>query len=250
MITYAQNFEDVILNRIFKEKKNGFYIDVGAWHPVNHSVTKHFSDQGWSGINVEPSSTYWKLLQKFRPRDININCAISDNHESIEYLEIPNSGASTSIHKVRDIIYEQGDLAKNAKIRKVECVTLADICNQYAHDKEIDFLKIDVEGAESSVIKGGNWKVYRPQVVIVEAVMPFTKTLNYTDWEDILLNEGYIFAYFDGLNRFYLREESKDFLPILNVPPNVFDDFTVFDGYGRIFHKKIRINKLALTISF
>ena len=49
MISYAQNFEDVILNRLFKGKANGFYIDVGAWHPVDHSVTKHFTIRGGQG---------------------------------------------------------------------------------------------------------------------------------------------------------------------------------------------------------
>lgn len=250
MISYAQNFEDVILNRVFKGKKDGFYIDVGAWHPVDHSVTKHFYDQGWSGINVEPSNAYWSLLQKFRPRDINLNCAVSNNREAIDYLEIPNSGASTSIQAGWGIIAKQGALANNAIKRKVECVTLANICNQYACNKEIDFLKIDVEGAELSVIKGGNWKSYRPRVVIVEAVAPFTNVPNYTDWEEVLVKEGYVFAYFDGLNRFYVREESKDLLPAFNAPPNVFDGFELYGGVGRIFHKKIQIGRLSITISF
>lgn len=250
MISYAQNFEDVILNRAFKGKTNGFYIDVGAWHPVDHSVTKHFYDQGWSGVNVEPSNTYWSLLQKFRPRDINLNCAVSDNREAQDYLEIPKSGASTSIQAGWDIIAKQGALAKNAIKRRVECITLVDICNQYASDREIDFLKIDVEGSELSVIKGGDWKAYRPRVVIVEAVTPFTNAPNYIDWEEVLVKEAYVFSYFDGLNRFYVREESKDLLPAFNAPPNVLDDFELYGGAGRAFHQKIHIGRLAITISF
>jgi FkbM family methyltransferase len=250
MISYAQNFEDVILNRVFKGKKDGFYIDVGAWHPVDHSVTKHFYDQGWSGINVEPSNIYWKLLQKFRPRDTNLKCAISDKREMMDYLEIPNSGASTSVQSGWGVIENQGALAKNAIKRKVECVTLADICSQYGHDREIDFLKIDVEGAELSVIKGGDWKVYRPRVVIVEAVAPFTNIPNHSDWEDVLLGKGYIFSYFDGLNRFYVREESKDLLAAFNAPPHLFDGFRLYDGAGSIFYKRIQIGRFVLTIRF
>lgn len=250
MISYAQNFEDVMLNRVFNGKTNGFYIDVGAWHPIDHSVTKHFYDQGWSGVNVEPSNIYWNLLQKLRPRDTNLHCAVSDNREAMDYLEIPNSGASTSIHSVWGIIAKQGGLAKNAIKRKVECVTLADICNQYARGKEIDFLKIDVEGAELSVIKGGDWKAYRPRVIVVEAVTPFTNIPNYSDWESVLVKEGYVFAYFDGLNRFYIREESKELLSVFNAPPNVFDGFKVYDGEGSIFHKRLKIGRFSLTVSF
>ena len=250
MISYAQNFEDVMLNRVFKGQQNGFYIDVGAWHPTDHSVTKHFYDQGWSGVNVEPSNIYWNLLQKVRPRDVNLKYAVSDNRQGVEYLEIPDSGASTSIQSGWGIIANQGELAKNAIKRRVECVTLADICNQYANGKEIDFLKVDVEGAELLVIKGGDWKNYRPRVVIVESVMPFTNTPNYADWDEILINEEYIFAYFDGLNRFYVRKESRELLTAFNAPPNVFDEFELYGGIGRVFHKRIKIGNLFLTVSF
>jgi hypothetical protein len=41
MLTYAQNFEDVMLARLFGEQSSGFYIDIGAWHPTELSVTKH-----------------------------------------------------------------------------------------------------------------------------------------------------------------------------------------------------------------
>ena len=250
MISYAQNFEDVILNRVFKDKKSGFYIDIGAWHPVDHSVTKHFYDQGWSGINVEPSNIYYGLLQKLRPRDLNLNYAVSNDHKVIDYLEIPNSGASTTIHSVLDIIAKQGLLAKDAIKRKVECLTLADICKQHVREKEIDFIKIDVEGAELSVIQSADWSAYRPLIIIVESVTPFTNTLNHSDWESLLLKSGYVFAYFDGLNRFYVRKESESLIKMLNVPPNVFDGFKVYDGEGRIFHKKLRLGKLNITVSF
>ena len=250
MISYAQNLEDVMLNRVFEQKKVGFYIDVGAWHPIDHSVTKHFYDQGWAGINVEPSSVYWRLLRKSRPRDINLNVLVGESRGATDYFEIPKSGASTSIPSVWNTIAEEGKLGKYAIKRTVECTTLADICNKYAAHKEIDFLKIDVEGAELAVIKSADWKLYRPRVILVEAVAPFTNRPSYADWEDVLLNKGYFFCYFDGLNRFYVREESKELLAAFNAPPNVFDGFRIYDGYGHIFHKRIRLGRLAVTISF
>ena len=76
MISYAQNFEDVMIARLFDAGYRGFYVDIGAAHPEFLSVTRHFYDQGWSGINVEPSLRFHPLLCAARPNDINLQCAI------------------------------------------------------------------------------------------------------------------------------------------------------------------------------
>ena len=76
MISYAQNLEDVILNRLFRGKETGFYIDVGACYPVEMSVTKYFYDLGWNGINIEPMPSCYRKLQEERPKDINLNLAV------------------------------------------------------------------------------------------------------------------------------------------------------------------------------
>ena len=55
-VSYAQNFEDVMLWRALKHISNGFYIDVGAWSPDIDSVTRIFYEHGWRGVNVEPNS--------------------------------------------------------------------------------------------------------------------------------------------------------------------------------------------------
>lgn len=84
-ISYAQNFEDVLINRVFKHKAKGFYIDVGALHPTIDSVTKAFYDIGWSGINIEPIKEYYELVQEERPRDINLNIALSNIEDKLEF---------------------------------------------------------------------------------------------------------------------------------------------------------------------
>ena len=64
MISYAQNFEDVVLNRVFHNIANGRYIDVGGYDPVVDSVTKHFYDKGWSGVNIEPVVRFHEKLEE------------------------------------------------------------------------------------------------------------------------------------------------------------------------------------------
>ena len=76
MISYAQNFEDVVLNRVFHAVQQGRYIDIGAYDPVVDSVTKHFYDRGWSGVNVEPVTRFHEKFVATRPRDWNINSAV------------------------------------------------------------------------------------------------------------------------------------------------------------------------------
>ena len=95
MISYAQNFEDVILWRILKHIKKGFYIDVGANDPIDMSVTKWFYEQGWNGINLEPVQEYYQRLCQDRPRDINLCLGAGDLAVTLTYYEIPSTGLST-----------------------------------------------------------------------------------------------------------------------------------------------------------
>ena len=87
-------------------------------------------------------------------------------------------------------------------------MTLARRCARLTGVQEIDFLKVDVEGAEPDVLAGGDWRRFRPKVVLVEAVAPGSMAPSHAEWEPILFGDGYGFAFFDGLNRFYVAEEA------------------------------------------
>ena len=107
--------------------------------------------------------------------------------------------------------------------RTVAVTTLAILCDLYAGDRTIDFLKIDGEGHEAAVIRGGDWRRWRPRVVLVEA------TIAPESWEPTLLAADYAPAAFDGLNRYYVRAEDASWLPLLRAPANVLDDFVRFE---------------------
>jgi FkbM family methyltransferase len=217
MTSYAQNAEDVLLNRLFPGIDDGFYVDVGANHPTLHSVTRHFYDRGWSGVNVEPVPRVCDLLRADRPRDVNLALALSDRpgtmtlHEPIDSLGMstlnPDFAAGLRAH---GYAYER---------RTVDVITLADLCEQHVGDRTIEFLKIDVEGHETAVIRGADWRRWRPRAVVVEA------SIEVDQWEPLLLGADYTFAAFDGLNRYYLRSEDARLLPLLEAPANVLDDY-------------------------
>ncbi len=108
MISYAQNGEDVILARALAAS-NGFYVDVGAAHPVGHSVTKWFYDQGWCGVNIEPLPLFFALIEEDRPRDINLNAVASDVAGERTLFEVPNCiGTSTVNPALADTIAKSG----------------------------------------------------------------------------------------------------------------------------------------------
>ena len=205
IISYAQNHEDVLLQRLFRESPSGFYIDVGACHPVVHSVTKLFYERGWHGINIEPILSLSEMLARERPRDINLRIGLSNRQGTSTLYECPTGvGLSTfSEEQALDLRRQGYELVEHS----TPVTTLAALCEQYA-DRTIDFLKIDVEGFEQEVLEGADWSRYRPRVVVVEATRPTTNIASYEHWEPILLAADYLFAFFDGLNRYYVAQRT------------------------------------------
>ncbi|MBE7210452.1 MAG: FkbM family methyltransferase [Gluconacetobacter diazotrophicus] len=221
-ISYAQNCEDVMLWRALKGVGRGFYVDLGAQHPDVDSVTRAFYDRGWHGVDVEPSAEYAALLRAARPRDVVLELALGDEPGEAEFLDVPSTGLSTTDPGGAERVRELG---LPSRTRRVTVSTLADVARRHAAG-EVHFLKIDVEGAERAVLAGADLFAFRPWIILVEATVPGTQEPSHADWEPILLAAGYEFAWFDGLNRFYLASERADALrPHFASPPNVFDDF-------------------------
>lgn len=221
-VSYAQNYEDVMLYRALKHVANGFYIDVGANHPVEDSVTKAFYELGWQGINVEPLESYIALLEESRPRDKNIQCALSDSPGSLDIWSCDVRGWETLDKSVADAHEAKGF---NGEWKTTQVRTLAEITQEYS-PLEVHFLKIDVEGYEKQVLRGADFKSFRPWVVVVEASIPGTAIEDYEDWEFLLTSNNYKFVYADGLNRFYLAEEQSSLEKYFKYPPNIFDEFS------------------------
>src|SRR6516225_2327765 len=221
VISYAHNFEDVMLARVFSGRTDGFYVDVGAGDPVALSVTKWFYDLGWSGINIEPNRSLFKKLSADRSRDVNLDCGAGASRKSAQFMEMPIPELSSFDSRVHA-------RARGQKIfgttRTVRVLPLTEILDQYAGERHIDFLKIDVEGWEREVLCGLDLEKYRPTVILVESTWPETRIESQSEWEDDLIAARYTFVYFDGINRFYLANEHLHLKENLVLPPNIFDD--------------------------
>jgi len=248
MISYAQNREDVVLARAFSGLDRGFYIDVGAEHPVLNSVTKHFYDHGWRGINIEPSPASLAALEKERPDDVNLGVGVADFERSSTLFLGPleHHGESTFRQDLADRYRREG--CEFTEIDDVSVTTLARIREQHVGERTIDFLKIDVEGYEAAVIAGADWHTFRPRVVVVEATYPNSRTPSHAAWEPALLTAGYLFGLFDGLNRFYARAEEPGLVEALSSPACVFDDYVEFGVSRRIEQLKTQNAELELDL--
>ena len=131
---------------------------------------------------------------------------------------------------------------------RLPMMTLAELCQRHVPG-EIGFLKIDVEGAEADVLAGGDWKRFRPKVILAEAIAPGTGEPNWSEWEPFLLERGYQFVLFDGLNRFYVAEENSALLR--RFPREKADWGAVIHAYqiGRAHEPKHPDHDLAMDLA-
>lgn len=213
---YAQNKEDLLIKSFFPDIKEGFYIDIGANDPVIDSVTKLFYDEGWRGINIEPIKRHFDNICSHRLRDINLNIGVSNKKGVLEFTEYPEGDGLSTFDKTMRDYYKKADHpfpTQKMNNYKVSVTTLADIIKQHG-DQKINFLKIDVEGFEYEVIEGNDWKVFRPELICIEA-----NHISH-DWRPILTRNDYEQVFFDGINNYYLAKESlyrKDYFDYPNA---------------------------------
>lgn len=221
LISYAQHGEDVLLWRALGHLGFGCYVDVGAHDPVHLSTTKLFYDRGWSGINIEPGPAHYRALAAQRRRDINLQCAAGDHDGMITFFEIPNSGLSTTD---RDVAERHRKAEWTIEEMDVPLRTLNSIITEHPLPA-IHFLKVDVEGAEESVLRGIDFSVFRPWIILVEVTRPLSNERCDGPLRPILEAAGYSFAFFDGINSFFVAREHAELLAHFDRPVSPLDGY-------------------------
>ena len=208
-LSYSQNLEDYHLSLAFAGQATGTYIDIGAGHPIADNVSFWFYERGWRGIVVEPQPELAALYGRLRPRDIAVRGLIGRERGETDFHMVDRlHGLSTTRE---DVAQRARAFDVDYRTLRLPVTTLAQLCE--SHDLgPIDFLKIDVEGAESDVLFGGDWKRFRPKVIVAEAVSPMSSEPSWQDWEPVLLAQGYRFVLFDTLNRFYVAQEHPEIM--------------------------------------
>jgi FkbM family methyltransferase len=227
VVSYAGNAEDVVLLRAFAARRGGFFVDVGAGEPDSGSVTKNLVDRlGWWGVNIEPLPERHARLVAARPGDVNLKVAVGSVPGQARFHRVvagPGQTGGGGLSTLREEVaaMHRGDGWRTQEF-EVEVVTLESVLVAYA-PVGFDVLKVDVEGAEADVLASVDLERWRPRAVVVEATVPLTTEPSHQAWEPGLLAAGYVLTLFDGLNRWYAREEEADLRVALSVPANSLD---------------------------
>lgn len=191
---YSQEGEDLFIWGFFKTRRFGFYVDIGAYHPIKYSNTYLLYKNGWRGINIDARPGSMDLFEKYRPNDNNLEAAISSTEKELCYYMFDEPGLNsfseklsternkkTSIHKIVNKIQ-----LKTERLDKImdKCVSAS---------KKIDILTIDVEGAEFDVLSSMDWSKYKPTLIVVETLKckTISDVLN-TQVAKYLIDKGYI----------------------------------------------------------
>ena len=169
--SYSQDGEDMILKALYENRKyyKGFFVDVGAHHPVRYSNTYHFYKKGWSGINIEPTPTIMSSFKLFRRRDINLNLGVSGKKDTLTFYCFNEPALNTFSEGVAKKVDAAENKYKIIKELQVDVLPLGEILDRHVpHGKKIDFFSIDVEGLDFEVLQSNNWAKYKPQYLLVE----------------------------------------------------------------------------------
>lgn len=197
-LSYSQEGEDLVLNKLFKNKNGGIYVDVGANHPLRFSNTHFFYKKGWRGVNIEPNPELHEVLQDIRKEDANINLGVSTEKGELDYYMFNEPALNTFSKKEVDeyLLKQEYSLIKKCKVKVDTLEAILDKI-EFLKNKSIDFLSVDAEGFDLKVLASNSFVKYAPKVVLIEI-------LGIGKISEVFENEVYVFLIEKGYD-LYLR---------------------------------------------
>ncbi|WMW65047.1 FkbM family methyltransferase [Nitratidesulfovibrio liaohensis] len=188
--SYSQEGEDIIIRRLLDTTKPGFYVDIGAHHPIRFSNTYSLYRSGWRGINVDATPGSMQLFDTLRPSDINIECAISNSCNPIPFYIFQEGALNTFDHALAEQYIQRG--YPLAEIRDISPRPLAVLLNEHLpKNQTIDIMNIDVEGQEMEVLKSNDWNLYKPSIIAIELLETPLTRLDAHPVTEFLKKQGY-----------------------------------------------------------
>ncbi len=188
---YSQQGEDLAIARYFNNKQNGYYVDVGAFHPFVYSNTCYFHKRGWRGINIEPNPDAVDLFSIHRPGDINLNVAIGSAKGSLTYYKF-NQPALNTFSKQHKDAWEEKEGYHVEEMLQLPLRPLHEILSEHLPgNTTIDFMTVDVENLDMEVLVSNDWTKYRPELLLVERKLDYTIPMNSDGLVVFMQDKGY-----------------------------------------------------------
>lgn len=157
----------ILRHLVGSDKRDGFYVDVGAYHPSLFSNTYFFYINDWRGINIEARPGSAALFDQMRPKDINLELGVSTERGEMTYYFIADDSTMNSFS--RDFLEHIGMLGSVTREIPVAVLPLAEILERHLPaGRAIDFMSVDVEGHDMEVLASNDWERFRPRFVVVE----------------------------------------------------------------------------------
>ena len=200
-LSHSMCGEDLFLKRIFgKNKRSGFYVDIGCNNPIQKSNTSKLYLKGWNGICADGNATLVKKFRKIRRRDICLHAIVSDQSREMTFYQDDTNHEYSSVDPA--LGNELKAHSKNLIEMKVISVTLEQIFDKYLGSRKIDLLCVDVEHHDLEVLKGNNFEKYRPGVICAEFDGPLS-TLKGSGLDEFLTGVNYELLAFCSPNVYY-----------------------------------------------
>ncbi len=166
---YAQGGEDAIVSKTFAyllPVQKGFYVDIGAYHPFQHSNTYLLYKSGWRGINIDPRPGSKDLFDKYRKGDINIEAGIASQNGKMTYYILKDAATMNTFSRKN---LEKLNLLDRVKATvDIPVYTYETMLKQYNGTQSVDYLNIDAEGFEMDILTGINFERSAPKVISIE----------------------------------------------------------------------------------
>lgn len=165
-VLYSHGNEELVARHFFKDKRDGFYLDVGCWHPIQDSNTYYLEEHlGWKGIGVDALPEMERKWKRNRPRGMFVNYIVTDHAGTREPFYRVKYTDVSAVNKPE--VGPGGDPVESEEIQ-VPTITLTKLLEQHGVTK-VDYLTIDIEGAEPQALAGFDIERFKPDLVCIEA---------------------------------------------------------------------------------
>lgn len=210
-MSFSQYAEDLFLFRYLALPRRGYYIEIGAAHPVEYSNSYRFYLYGWSGLTIEPNEDLAALHKQMRPRDVCVNIGVSESATPLKYWKFSNPFYNTFDEDVVSVVQKAGVELVGSSI--VPTATLKTIMDTHVTAKMIDFMSVDCEGMDLAVLKSSDWVKWRPKAVLVEDHQANMLAITNSPITLFLCDQNYTLVSRLGFTSLYVANEHVDTLP-------------------------------------
>ena len=189
-LCYSQEGEDLILDRLLEHRAEGFYVDVGAHHPVRFSNTYLFYRRGWRGINIDAMPGSMRKFERVRPHDINIECGVADSAGTLTYYCFDEPALNT--FDATEAQLKNKPPYRLLDTLEVSVERLDSLLERHLPaGQQIDFLSVDVEGYDLKVVQSNDWTKFRPAYLLVECLESSLASVGDTAIHRFIVRQGY-----------------------------------------------------------